>query len=160
MTPNRCVVGKGGIGTMMRPLLALTVSLGLLLVPVGAPSAHSGWAPTDLGSLDGGASEAVAINNRGQVIGVSSTAGGQHAFLWQNGAMTDLGTLGRRSAPTAINERGRVVGRSDTTTSEERASLWEDGVMTDLGSLGGRGSYCTGIAVRGRLVAVSATRTA
>jgi probable HAF family extracellular repeat protein len=43
-----------------------------------------------------GSSQANAINAAGQIVGVSSTAkpGHIHAFLWQNGAMTDLGTLG------------------------------------------------------------------
>src|SRR2546427_421683 len=142
---------------MMRPLLVLTVSLGLLLMPVGAPSAESGWTPTDLGSLDGRNSEGNAINNQGQVVGVSTTATGDHAFLWKKGAMTDLGTLGRRSVPTAINEHGQVVGRSDTTTGEERAFLWEDGAMTDLGTLRGGVINTTGAIKKGQQVGARTT---
>ena len=61
-----------------------------------------------------------------------------HAFLWQDGAMTDLGTLpgDANSMATDINEKGQVVGTScDATFSVCRAFLWEDGVMTDLNAL-------------------------
>ena len=58
----------------------------------------------DLGTLDGTETEAHLINNRGQVVGHS----GSHAFLWEKGVMTDLGTLpgGDYSFAYAINERG------------------------------------------------------
>lgn len=63
---------------------------------------------TDLGTLGGyGASndssplgayssEVTGINNSEQVIGNSLLVGGktQHGFIWQDGTMTDLGTLG------------------------------------------------------------------
>src|SRR5437867_2171056 len=118
-SPNRRDNPANLGGMMMRPLLALTVSLGLLLVPVDAPSADSGSAPTDLGALDGRNSEAIAINNRGQVVGVSSTATGDHAFLWEKGAIIDLGTLGGPgSGARTINNRGQVIGRSETASRE------------------------------------------
>jgi len=50
----------------------------------------------DLGTLPSGAfSAALAINNRGEIVGASDTArrGASHAFLWRNGTMIDLGTL-------------------------------------------------------------------
>jgi probable HAF family extracellular repeat protein len=48
-----------------------------------------------------------------------------HAFLWENGAMTDLGTLGGNySVAVVINERGQVVGYSLTASGEEHAFLW------------------------------------
>jgi probable HAF family extracellular repeat protein len=85
---------------------------------------------TALGSLGGGHSEAVAINERGQVIGDSIPAGRQgssHAFVWQQGTMTDLGTLGgAESVPKAMNENNQIVGVSTTRirNSTGHAVLW------------------------------------
>ncbi len=85
---------------------------------------------------------AIAINDRGQVVGTSGTcrvpdslALGVHAVLWQNGSVTDLGGFGgvMNNAALATNNGGAVVGISDlpgdTTT---HAFLWQNGVMTDL----------------------------
>jgi len=48
-----------------------------------------------------------------------------HAFVWQYGTMTDLGTLGGDvSAPTAINERDKIVGASNTPSGKGRAVIW------------------------------------
>jgi len=60
-----------------------------------------------------------------------------HAFLWQNGAMTDLGTLSGDvlSAAQAINSKGQVVGGSADASFNERAFIWQNGVMTDLNTL-------------------------
>ena len=47
----------------------------------------------DLGTLGGTNSSAFAINDSGQVVGQASTSdGAQHAFLYQNEKMIDLGT--------------------------------------------------------------------
>lgn len=56
----------------------------------------------DLGTLGGNESTAFSVNSRGQVVGVATNTipdpfsffGTQlRAFLWQDGAMQDLGTL-------------------------------------------------------------------
>jgi probable HAF family extracellular repeat protein len=101
-------------------------------------SVPTAYALTDLGNLGGPQSaQAYDINDVGQVVGyATSAAGPQRAFLWQDGGMTELGTLGgSASLANALNDAGQVVGTSRTTTGSSATNpfLWEGGVMTDLG---------------------------
>ncbi len=67
-------------------------------------------------------SAATAINDRGQVVGISGTCykavgalSAKHAVLWENGSAIDIGNLGgvAWNTPAAINNRGEVAGFSD-----------------------------------------------
>jgi probable HAF family extracellular repeat protein len=50
---------------------------------------------TDLGTLGGSYSFPSDINDRGQIVGYSTTASDEiHGFVWQNSTMMDMGTLG------------------------------------------------------------------
>jgi len=62
-----------------------------------------------------------------------------HAFLYKDGQMKDLGTLGGLgSSATAINDFDQIVGASYSAYyGEVHAFLYEDGQMKDLGDLGG-----------------------
>src|SRR5678815_2978607 len=64
------------------------------------------YAVRDLGTLGGTVTAAGDVNAMGQVVGFSMTGDGfLHAFVWDRGVMTDLGTLGGESSyATAIND--------------------------------------------------------
>jgi probable HAF family extracellular repeat protein len=91
-------------------------------------------------------SAAIAINNNGQVVGGSGACAplspsiSVHALMWQNGSITNLGSLGgsNNNAAFAINGQGQIVGFSGLPgNATAHAFIWQNGVMTDLGTLPG-----------------------
>jgi probable HAF family extracellular repeat protein len=104
----------------------------------------------ELGTLGGPDSDALLINERGQIAGLSQINStivptllppqpAIHPFLWEHGKMTDLGTLGGAfGVPNAMNDRGQVVGDSDLAGDQAfHPFFWDHGVLRDLGTLGG-----------------------
>jgi probable HAF family extracellular repeat protein len=73
------------------------------------------------------ASAATAINDRGQVVGISGDCdrafgrfSAVHNVLWESGVPTNIGDLGgvAWNTPVAINERGDIVGFSNTSPAD------------------------------------------
>ena len=81
------------------------------------------------------------VNDNLQVVGEGFTSTGEyHAFLWQDGAATDLGTLPGLGSSEAygINASGTVVGRVEQpegTPGPTHAFVYSNGSMRDLNAL-------------------------
>ena len=141
---------------------------GLLL---GVPTPGTQWHAAlwqdgtieDLGTLgDGLTSFAPFINERGQVAGFSFTDTTPtvlgfptvHGFLWDNGHMVDLGTLGGAFVmPTGLNNHGQIAGFSNLAGDQTSHGFFWDGFeMKDLGTLGGTYSVAGSLNDRGEVV--------
>lgn len=135
---------------------------------------------TVLPTLGGTFSDGYGINERGQVTGASVTVRDTiDAFLWQEGVLVDLGTLGgpvsipARFGGHGINSRGMVAGFSNTSTPDPNGEdvcglgtfltclpfIWQKGTMTALPLLGGNNGTVGGMNNRGQIVGFSETPT-
>lgn len=140
-----------------------------------------GGNPISLGTLGGTESVALSVNSSGQVVGGATnstpdplanaffnysyfafpTTTETHAFLWQNGTLHDLHTLGGPdSFATAVNEQWQVAGFSFVNTVVNPTTgtptldpfLWGDWKMKDLGTLGGTVGLASGLNNRGQVI--------
>jgi len=143
-TPLRRQKMKSKTLTCFTAMTLLTV----LVAPLQLIAQHARYTVTDLGTLGGTFSEADGINNRGSVEGTSTLPGDTtlHAFLWRNGVMTDLGTLGGPNSVASWrpSESDKVGGRAETSTPDPLGEdfcdlgthliclpfLWQKGVIT------------------------------
>jgi probable HAF family extracellular repeat protein len=112
----------------------------------------------DLGSLGGVVGFVGALNNRGEVIGGSSTAASPgacyvpshqslefgdpncHPFLWDGRTLIDLNTSTAGGSPQTsdgINDAGEIVGAATFPTQVYDAYLWRQGTAIDLGHVNG-----------------------
>jgi probable HAF family extracellular repeat protein len=139
-------LGRLPLGGHMRSAIAYWV-VGMLtvLTRVSTVYAEDACRVLDLGSLGGANAWAKDINDSGQIVGSSqfdhTPFPEEHAFLWQDGEMQDLGTLpgGSGSEARAINELGTIVGSSAGWGSDDETEfatlvpvIWRDGEIAPL----------------------------
>ncbi|MFO0840648.1 MAG: hypothetical protein U1D55_19230 [Phycisphaerae bacterium] len=125
--------------------LSLTVVLGALCGLSNSYLAAQIYVAVPLGTLGGASATANGVNDAGMVVGVATTSHAtEHAFVWQAGVMTDLGTLPGHVSSQAysISNTGLIVGESQNANLDESAVIWRRDAtgswqIEDLGTLGG-----------------------
>jgi probable HAF family extracellular repeat protein len=161
----------------------------LLAIPVGlAQNHHHHYQLIDIGTFGGPSSyiivDSKVLTKRGTLVGWadSSTPESQqycfspgdgfasHAFQWQDGMVTDLGTLpgGSSSQALWITSNGLIAGNSENGETdpllpgfpEGRGVLWQDGQIIDLGTFGGNESMAAAVNSRGQVVGSALNTTA
>jgi probable HAF family extracellular repeat protein len=124
----------------------------------------SGSTLTDIGDLGGGSAVAYGLNDLGFVVGSAVTAKGEnHPFLYRNGRMTDLGTLGSSNndwwnSAQSVNNSGAVAGTSYDAQGNFFGFVWKNGKMTKMGTLGGFWSQAYAINNKGQVTGLAYTK--
>jgi probable HAF family extracellular repeat protein len=141
----------------MKHLTSIAASLILVtLCSNPAPAARPTYSITDLGTLGGTYTTAIALNAAGQVTGISDTGqNSQNAFFY-DGAIHDLGSLGGAySVGFGINQSGHVTGYSESLDEFAFHAFLYDGMLHDLGTLGGATSFGYGVNASGQVTGSS-----
>lgn len=163
------------------------VGLALLLSLTALGRAQNTYTVTELPTLGGTVGAADSIDDKGWIAGYANLAGDrtEHAVLWINGTITDLGTLAGPNSSVgfpAKNSQGTLVGFAQTALSDPlregwnyfcgpsgskplcqgknlitRGFVWQNGAMTSLSTLGGNISEAFGINNSGQVVGVAET---
>ena len=130
---------SGGAGVFSHTVGSAFLYQNNTLQPIGE---KSGW------------NLARGINNHGDTVVMSNSTGHVRSYIYSNGTMQDIGTLGGTYAGVmAINEKGQVVGNSTTSGGASHAFLYSSGTTIDLGlGVGNWGSYGLGINNQGDVV--------
>jgi probable HAF family extracellular repeat protein len=158
----------------MKPKTSIAPAATWLLVALAVPALlaaqPSGYDVVDLGTLGGTFGWANAIDDKGSAAGFSTLPSDQstHAFLWQRGVMTDLGTLGGPNSITSFSpfsDRGEIGGAAETPVPDPngedacffgtqltcRPVVWHDGTITELPTLGGNNGAANQVNNRGQV---------
>ena len=166
-------------------ILAIAMTLfAALALPIQLAAQHTRYKLIDIGTFGGpesyvnpsGAIGSLStLNSSGAVVGGAGTSFpltmnssrvicggfegfipfGNHALEWQNGTLTDLGSLAgpdNCSVATSINASGEVSGHSENGVIDPVAGFnafhavrWKNGAILDLGTPGGSVSAGSGI---------------
>lgn len=161
------VISLVAIATLVTACSDAPTSIPPALATVAATPAQR-YTIIDLGTLGGSFSNAYDIDNAGRVAGAAAVSGENlHAFLWNHGQMTDIGTLGGPNSEAAgMRELGVASETTDLDPLQEdfcafgtgfvcTAAVWRNGVLTQLPGLGGLNAIPLSGNTQGTLVGVA-----
>jgi len=170
-------------------LAAVLIGLATLVEAQTESAATTHYTVINLGTLGGTESNGYGgVNDKGWVTGDANLSGDQneHAFLWREGVMTDLGTLGGLNSSVGFpvkNNTGLIIGSAQTSTVDPLGEywgasyictpsgpcqgyqnlnlgfLWQSSVMTPLRTLGGNNGSAFGVNNGGQVVGMAETAT-
>src|SRR5215469_1966986 len=188
--PERVQQTGGRMKSWSRYVVAIIAFIAASAIPIRAQEKQIHYAVRNLGTLGGVlGSSAHSINDIGWVAGDANLTGDtvEHAALWRDGVVTDLGTLGGSNSGVGFpvkNDDGLLVGLGQTSTIDPlgetfctfacngsgtvtcegsnhscRAFRWRNGHMEPLGTLGGNNSGALGANNRGLVVGTAENNT-
>ena len=171
----------------------LCAFLGIIVTAKSAPpraqdAKHHHYKIIDIGTFGGpsafGVPSSRILNNRGMLVGGSSTANSDpfapnmcyldcnvdRGFLWGGGTVTELPTLpsasGLSNLPAGINSSGQIIGQIQngaidpaTGWPESRGVLWQGGHVLAIPTLGGSQATANSINDLGQVVGATLTST-
>jgi probable HAF family extracellular repeat protein len=140
-----------GVARKKRRKLPLLFLLGFVCSTVSAAVEI-----TDLGTLGGEQSFALAINDSDQVVGESRIAGDQeeHIFMYDHGQLVDISKLNNIGAGDYFSQANDIsnLGQIAANIPNGHAAILTQGMTTDLGTFGGIYSSALGINDSGQAV--------
>ncbi|HEY3495758.1 MAG TPA: hypothetical protein VGK73_13765, partial [Polyangiaceae bacterium] len=99
----------------------------------GGPGEQHAFLHRDGELVDLGWGRALAVNDHREVVGGTVVVDVTKAFVYSNGELQVLGTLGgETSIAVDLNARGEIVGNSQTASGVTRAFLYRKGAMAEL----------------------------
>jgi hypothetical protein len=98
--------------------------------------------------------EALGINETGDIVGDHKDGSGNHGFLMSGGAFTSIDVPGASSTRAmSIDQSGNIVGAFDDSVGEHGFLLSTDGIFTTIDDPGSaQGSRTSGIDTSGAMV--------
>ena len=144
----------------MTPRTALNATTRMMLTTVLSLVSVRMWADpaATVSQIDGpnaSYTDAVGINNRGDIVGSFSDARGLHGFILRNRTFTTLDFPAQGVAGTVakgINDRGQVAGFYVQSGSDIHGFVWDGGTFTQIDAPDADITYLHGINNRGQVV--------